>query len=289
MERPGSSRRRDRALAAPAPTDTSEVKDSTADLASLSHDLMGGATRFALRHTERLSQYGTHWPTDDSLPLTLVDKVLVETALLGLVFSRASTNSAISGADGRELAEAIYSGLDTERLVETISRQPQAAASIGIVVAFLDQQQVACPRLGDLVRRAFSSQLVLGTERLPYRQMELSWVSDSLAGGFPQPIRPSDVSGSILRQPPDPMYVSAVDLYALTHAVMFVTDFGASKPRGWANRRTECFIDSTCVWQLANDNLDIAGELVMAGAYLGFPMSAHRFLAWQLMVDTWGD
>jgi hypothetical protein len=97
-------------------------------------------------------------------------------------------------------------------------------------------------------------------------------------------------AGSIMVSNPSPMYVLATDVYALTHAVMFETDFGFRRIRRWvAPLRTSAFIDAVCVWQLANDNLDLSGELLMAAAYLHLPLSAHRMLAFHVLRTVWND
>jgi hypothetical protein len=257
--------------------------------------LLRQAIDFALRHTPRLGMYATYWPVEDALPLTLADKAAVETALLGLVLSRGPCSPTLGPGQSHALAQAVGSSVDLPRLALIAARHPQTVPSLGVLVAFLEQEHVEPGTLATVVRRAFTDGRAAGTERLPYRQMESAWVAAMLVGndapeGILEPLDGRKFAGSILFNRPDPMYVSAIDLYAWTHSVMFMTDFG-SRPAGptVGTRMTGEFLDAACVWQLANDNLDVVGELLMGAAYLGLPWSSHRQLASEVLGRTWAE
>lgn len=251
--------------------------------------LVRTAVKYALRHTPYISDYGNYWPKDENIPLTLVDKALIETALLGLILSR-GTDRAFEPGECGTLAESIRSQMDLDRLARLVERQPDLAPSLGIVTALLDQQRLSSEPLNAAVLQAFVSGRVWATERLPYRQMETDWVASILIPNNSWDLTNRFYSGSILFSDVSPMYISATDLYALTHSAMFITDFGShNPPQGYARSGFKRLVETTCTWQLLNDNLDITGELLMAAAYLRMSSSPHLTFASNVLALCWHE
>lgn len=257
----------------------------TANQRFRSQELVRTVVEFALHHVPHLSQYAKDWPVDSSLPLTPADKVLVETALLGLVLAR-NRDLAPRGSIGGALAEAVRSSLDVDRLTMIARRQPQVAPSLGILVAFLRQEGMEPAALGEAVELAFASGRAYATERLPYRQIETHWVEGQL--WRTTSAASEEYRASVLYTGLDAMYATFVDAYAFTHATMFLSDFGWQPvDRGLDYPSVSQFVDEGCCWQLANDNLDIAGELIMSAGYLRLRPSPHVQVAYELLLSTW--
>jgi hypothetical protein len=94
-----------------------------------------------------------------------------------------------------------------------------------LVAAGLDDDLMRA-RLQKAIRAGWLNQ----TERLPHRAMNIRWSLDQcgLEGDFPTL---SDLyRHSILASPPSPILLSERDLYALTHVVMYVCDYGRRSP-----------------------------------------------------------
>lgn len=247
------------------------------------------AVKYSLQHTPYISEYGSYWPKDDTLPLTLTDKAVIETALLGLILSR-SEGQALEPGECRTLAESVLSLLDLGRLARLTARHPELAPSLGIVTALLEQQELPCEPLKTAVLQAFGSGSVWATERLPYRQMETDWIASILTSDNSRKLSSRSYSGSILLSDASPMQISPTDLYALTHSAMFISDFGMYyPPKAYIRPDLRHLIDTTCTWQLLNNNLDIAGELLMAGAYFHLPSSPHLKFAMDVLTFIWRD
>jgi hypothetical protein len=247
------------------------------------------AVEYALRHAPHISEYGNYWPKDENLPLTLIDKALIETALLGLILSRGK-DQAFEPEECGILAESIRNLMDLDRLARSVERQPELAPSLGIVTALLDQQGLPSDPLSAAVLQAFISGRVWATERLPYRQMETDWMASILIPDNSRDLRNRFYSGSILLGGASPMYISATDLYALTHSAMFISDFGLHHaPEAYMHTDLKHLVDATCTWQLLNNNLDITGELLMAAAYLRLPSSPHLRFASNVLALCWHE
>jgi hypothetical protein len=247
------------------------------------------AVKYSLHHTPYISEYGSYWPEDDTVPLTLIDKAVIETALLGLILSR-SEDQVLEPDECRALAESVLSLLDLGRLARLTARHPELAPSLGIVTALLQQQELPSEPLKTAVLQAFGLGSVWATERLPYRQMETDWVASILAPDNLPKLTRRSYSGSILLGDASPMQISATDLYALTHSAMFISDFGMrNPPKAYIRSGLGHLVDATCTWQLLNSNLDIAGELVMAGAYFHLPSSPHLKFAVDMLKFIWRD
>jgi hypothetical protein len=85
-----------------------------------------------------------------------------------------------------------------------------------------------------------------------------------------------------------PIYMSREDAYAITHTVMYVTDFGASSPPseliGLGLAET---IDACLAWCLCERDYDLVAELLLGQLLLCREFSEYGKLAWQDCLATW--
>jgi hypothetical protein len=140
---------------------------------------------------------------------------------------------------------------------------------------------------GRTVEAAFRSRQVYAIERLPYRTMETRWLQSLLLKD--QPACFDDLlPASILQSETHPMRMSTSDSYALTHALMYVTDFGNQPlPNNLKIGYLESMIDQLIAAQIVNENLDVLGELLMSAIFLDRPWSVRAQFAWHFLVETW--
>jgi hypothetical protein len=107
-----------------------------------------------------------------------------------------------------------------------------------------------------------------GRERLPHRELEQAWLM-GLAGNAP----PDGVEGILPRTAlgtgVDVLFGTRDDVYALTHTLLYATDFGGASPR--LPRPAEQILAdarSALAGALDDDDFDLAGELLLAWSLL---------------------
>ncbi|MGI8483576.1 MAG: DUF6895 family protein [Thermomicrobiales bacterium] len=140
-----------------------------------------------------------------------------------------------------------------------------------------------------LVRRAFASGLVEATERLPYRAMDVRWLR-GLLDPFRAPVFDDLLPLSIQTSQAHPVQMSIDDGYALTHAVMYLTDFGRRPlPASLDVQRIGAIVDASIAWNLAAQNLDLLGENLIVASLLGIPWSPCAKYGWRCLMMAWDD
>jgi hypothetical protein len=103
-------------------------------------------------------------------------------------------------------------------------------------------------------------------ERAPHRELEQDWLA-SLRGG-PAPSEDA-LRRTALIQGTDLLTGSRDDVYALTHALLYATDFGNHRPR-LARPEDDILatVRSALAGALDDDDFDLAGELLLAWPFL---------------------
>jgi len=95
---------------------------------------------------------------------------------------------------------------------------------------------------------------------------------------------------SIAARSPHPIYMLAVDIYALTHVPMFVTGFGVHRPpASFDVSEISGALDASISWALFSDNFDLLAELVLAAEFLNLPRSPYQRLAWATLELAWSE
>jgi hypothetical protein len=117
---------------------------------------------------------------------------------------------------------------------------------------------------------------------VPHRALEQIWL-ERLRGGTPQPAT-DVIAQTALGRGVDLLTGSRDDIYALTHSLMYATDFGRAVPA--LPRASEVVIDelrSALAGALDDDDFDLAGELLLGWPMLGVPWSAPESFAFAVL------
>jgi hypothetical protein len=208
------------------------------------------------------------WDEVPTEPVQPFDKMVIESALMALIAERAIPGD----ASVTRLLDAVESCTSTlDRMYDLIRQRPYLWTSIGSVWLILDKFN-----RGDVVKRSKlralwdDSSTVHPCERVPYRLLDQAWTR-SLARGCGDPQLESDglrlatsfenLDGALLME--------TSDLYAVTHTVMYLTDFGRIKHLENRSGNARQWIDALSASRLLINDLDLAGELAMSGLMLG--------------------
>ncbi len=234
-----------------------------------------------------LDTHNAIWQEEIDPVATLADKIVVETLLFVMLARRI-----------RELPDAVHASLDgicsacnawvrNPKNTLLLTRHPHTAVTLGIGHVALSQSGCIDDSFDRLVRKAFSSGRIHAIERLPYRAMEVLWLKSQV---FQQPVAgfPELLPASLLVAPAHPVYMTEADCYALTHALMYLTDFGrVGLPPSVSPLRLKRLLDSALAWNILGENLDLLGELLMAHVFIGEPSSPYARFAWHMLAATW--
>jgi hypothetical protein len=215
--------------------------------------------------------------------------VVIETMLFVMMAKRvdALPDSALSYID--ELCRICQKRVRTDRNKMLLMRHPHTAVSLGIGHTGLTQAGYADDDFDAMLRNAFVSGQVEAVERLPYRAMELRWLRSLL---FPEytPDFSDLFAVSVVNTCAHPMYMTVADCYALTHALMYITDFGRRDlPEAIPAAKLGALVDAALAWNILSENLDLVGELLMASLFINNAWSPSALFGWHMLAKTWED
>lgn len=242
---------------------------------------------YAIGNIQRIDPESDLWNESLGPSIAFSDKVVAETCLLALVVHRfAGKRKEFNDkllALGARLSPYIRN--DHNRML--LLRNPEAAMVFGLGHAALDAIGIPDEQFGFLIRRQFVSSEIFNAERIPYRKLDLIWLHNLLCKQ--QELAFNEVlPHSILKSDSHPIYMSSYDTYALTHGLMYITDFGRRDPSGLIDIEHVAAVIEACIaFHLLSDNLDLLGELIMAYAMTRRPWTPYVHLAWRFFTATW--
>ena len=248
------------------------------------------ALAFACRNIEQLDRNSEFWDDDDSGSRDyLTDKIIAETALLAFIASRVQdlpkrVQTTIAG-----LAEQLSPLARSERVRVMLMRFPHTAVTLASAHVYLSCLGNRDEAFDYLWFRALASGQVEAVERLPYRALDVRWLRN-LAQGDMRADFGDLLPYTTMVSRAHPIYMTREDAYALTHALMYVTDFGVRRlPASLNLGRIRAMIDAGLAWHIMSEDVDLLGELLIGAAVLRQPWSPYAQFAWQMLARTWDE
>ena len=231
------------------------------------------ALDIARQAVERLAANGY---TDSVEPGNTVrpEKVISETALLLLAVSAVAEHSNVR-ARIENLAHLLIPHARSERMLLGVCLEPALAFDFAQAHICLRRMGYPDSAFDKALRLSLSSQARLGHERVPHRMLEQEWLAAAWEHPRSSRLRgvPRTVLNSVLNHPMDLFNGSRDDVYAFTHALMYVTDFNLHPGR------------------LPRDRAAILAEAEVALARCldeqDYDLAAEVLLAWPLTGDSW--
>ncbi|HXZ58348.1 MAG TPA: hypothetical protein VEG40_12270 [Gaiellaceae bacterium] len=195
------------------------------------------------------------------------EKVLSETALLLLFASRVDASHRQVHRRIRALAKQLVPHARSDRVLAGITLTPVLAREYAAAHVCLSRLGYPDAKFDEVLARSLSSGAARRRERVPYRQLELEWLGDiwnPSQGGRKR--RPSAALAAVTTAGLglDPLNPTRDDVYAFTHSLLYLTDFG--KPRRLPRPKTELVADSepALAWCLDADDFDVSAEILLA-------------------------
>ena len=195
------------------------------------------------------------------------EKVLSETALLLLFAARVDTSYRQVHRRIRALAKQLVPHARSERVLAGITLAPVLARECAAAHVCLSRLGYPDPAFDEVLARSLASDTARRRERVPYRQLELEWLSEiwnPASGGRRR--RPSSglAAATTAGIGLDPLSPTRDDVYAFTHSLLYLTDFG--RPRRLPRPKSELLADAepALAHGLDDDDFDVAGEILLA-------------------------
>lgn len=242
---------------------------------------------FAINNINQIDLTHSDWNESIGPHICFADKVVIETALLTLMVNRTCGNEFEQQL--HTLGKAICPFVRNEKNLTTLKRLPQSAAVFGIGHAALCTLGFPDDQFDKLIKRAFQTGEVFNTERLPYRKMDVQWLHNLIFPSSPIALDET-LRHTILMSTAHPIYMAIPDIYALTHSLMYITDFGTTAVPQCVNAQyISSVINSACAYHLLSDNLDVLGELIMSNILMQNNWSPHVELGMVLLTGIWDE
>jgi len=241
------------------------------------------ALDIAGRTVERLASEGysnSSEPQDRIRP----EKIVSETALLLLAASAADACDEV-GARIRHVAGLLIPHARSERLLLGVCLEPALTFDYASAHVCLKRLGYGDAGFDALLRKAVNAQARNGRERVPHRVLEQEWLSASWSGALEHSRHATSAArNSVLNRPMDLLSASRDDIYAFTHALMYVTDFNLSPGR--LPRRKSLILaeaEAALARCLDEQDYDLGGEVLLAWPLTGKSWSAAAAFGFRVL------
>ena len=172
----------------------------------------------------------------------------------------------------------------SERVRAGITFAPALAREYAIAHACLSRLGYPDGELDAALAASLASASVRSRERVPYRQLELEWL-----GTVWEPCAVAETDDAVAARTTaatglDAFSAAREDVYAFTHSLVYLTDFGRRRDR--LPRDREALLadaEAALARSLDDDDFDVAGELLLAWPLLGVEWSPAAAFGWRVL------
>ncbi|WUW69251.1 hypothetical protein OIU81_05035 [Streptomyces sp. NBC_01454] len=214
-------------------------------------------------------------------------KALLETAFL--VGLRARLDPAPLDGDHAALLDTIQDIAARPSYRELIARDEAALLLYAGTYAALRLCGREDPEFRTLIQQAVSGGYAAAFERIPYRQLDLLHTLELCGIAHTLPSMAEVMPFTLLHNSPNVLKLADRDIYALTHTIFYVTDFGLrrpSGPRSFDQGAAVELLEALLVLTRGQGNADLVGELLCCLLCLGVRDSEEACRAWEFLLSV---
>lgn len=245
---------------------------------------LGHALDIARQAVDRLAATGYADPREPANNLR-PEKVIAETAFLLLCASRAGEHPEVRERIG-SLAERLIPYARGERMVLGVCLEPALALDYAQAHICLARLGYPDPGFDSVLRRSVDSQARAGRERPPHRELEQHWLEEIWDGSRSNSHSKLTAAArnSVLGRPMDLLSSSRDNVYAFTHALMYVTDCHLP-PRQLPRPVSVILAEAEAALGrcLDDQDYDLGGEVLLAWPLTGRPWSAAAAFGFRVL------
>ena len=242
---------------------------------------------FAIENLILLDQNEIYWKADDNSIFKLRDKIVIESSLLVYILNRdMNRNDNIKKLclQATDLLKNLVSNSQTKALIH---KNPQFAYILGLSYISLNAMGYVDDEYEFLIKNITRFNKFNLTEKIPFRQLDILWAfnfynSEKLNADFPD--------YSFLSFATSPAYMERNDAYALTHTIMYLTDFGMSNDKIKKSEHMENIynqLNSSLIWCITSEDFDLTSEILLAYYYCGFHENIRTKISFEILLKYW--
>jgi len=204
------------------------------------------------------------------------DKLIAETALLLYIVNRLPKTYGLNDLV-LQIANKIEKYARNPKHLLMLSYNPQAVIGVGLAHVMLNKLGITNDFFDETIRLAFSSKFISSVDRPNFRQMEMEWlygVYENTQANF------SDLLPcSLILKPMHPIYMRREDAYAITHALMYITNFGETDFNDIDKSILSGFVENCISWCLAYADWDLLIEVLIVDLLIDNEKSQFYLMA----------
>jgi hypothetical protein len=216
------------------------------------------------------------------------EKLISETAILLISASSVATHIEI-GQRVKHLAERLIPHARSKRAMLGLCLEPAVAWDHALPHMCLTRLGYRDSEFDELLRQSLESQSRAGRERVPHRILEQEWVAMPWPGPKVRrrPATQLTARRSVLNHPMDLINGTRDDIYAFTHALMYVSDFNV-QPTPLPRRRSVILAEAEAVLArcLDEQDYDLSGEVLLSWPLTGKSWSAAAAFAFRVLAHV---
>jgi hypothetical protein len=214
------------------------------------------------------------------------DKPIAEATMLLYAASDATHHPAVAER-ANDLARTLAPLARSKRIMLSMALHPSACVELAVPHILLSKIGLEDERFDRLLDLCLSSQASRGHERPPFASLERRWILASWNGAELGGDWQIELQQSVLKWPIDILGGLKEDAYALTHLIMYWSDFGFDvkrlpRPRAAVLAEARSLL-ARC---LDEEDYDLAAEVVMIWPQLGAPWCAASTFAFHVLVTV---
>jgi hypothetical protein len=250
------------------------------------HEIVFRTLSVAKRICDRFDDLQRFWPVDQGAGGdTELDKVLSEASILLMVACRSAHGRSELSAAVVELGKTLANLVRGPRARVLLMRSRRYAELIVIPHTMLTMAGHPDPQFDRLV--GSRSNGAPAVECAAFRLAESRWIRGAVEGTTTtiDDLLPFSVFNSEI----GPFEMNRMDVYALTHWLMYASDFGNVDVPPALHAKSVALLDDALAWQLATEDLDLLGELLMGATMLRIGWSRQCVAAWRVLNAAWAE
>lgn len=243
------------------------------------------ALDIARQAMDRLSTNGYTDPLEPSNHVR-PEKVISETAFLVLGASLACKHEEIRKRI-RKVVELLLPCARSERMLLGICVQPALALDFGQAHIYLTRLGYPDEGFDALLHQSLASSARHGRERPPHRALEQEWLLGMMDDGRAFSAREFALAArrSVLGRPMDILSGSREDVYAFTHALMYVMDSSLNRrPLPRSPRQILLEAEAALGRCLDEQDYDLGGEVLLSWPLIGKSWSAAAAFGFRVLM-----
>jgi hypothetical protein len=186
-----------------------------------------------------------------------------------------------------DLARTLAPLARSKRIMLSMALHPSACVEFAVPHVLLSKIGFEDEGFDDLLDLCLNGQASRGHERPPFASLERRWILALWKGSEVGPDWQIELEQSVLKWPIDILGGLKEDAYALTHLVMYCSDFGFDMKR-LPRPRAAVLADARSLLArcLDEEDYDLAAEVLMIWPQLGAPWCASSAFAFRVLMTV---